>query len=194
LSNIYERAKFLLYEEMLMNDQDFTNLLNVAPARVAGVVRQYLKTPEDVEDVVQTTLLKVWEHRATYNPAKSDIWTWVHQIATNTAIDFLRAEGTRRGLIPEGTDDSWDHLVDNYPDETPGPEEEAYTMQVIALARVALDALPPDQREVFVLRTSKGLTHKQIAATLGISVTNSQTLFERARKQICDKLGFDTYN
>jgi len=124
---------------------------------------------QDAEDLLQETLLAAWRGLEEFEE-RASMRTWLYRIATNRALDALRARGRRPDTqtvthLPEPTrwnEPLWlepypDILLDGVPDEAPGPEVRYETREAIGLAFiVGLQHLPPQQRAVLVLRDVLG--------------------------------------
>ncbi|MBK9736300.1 MAG: RNA polymerase sigma factor [Saprospiraceae bacterium] len=57
---------------------------------IYGIILRILKRHEESEEVLQAVFLKVWNNIDSYNESKATIFTWMAQIARNTAIDRSR--------------------------------------------------------------------------------------------------------
>ena len=55
-----------------------------------GVLLKILKEPELCQDVLQESFVKIWKNIDRYNPSKGALYTWMLNIARNTAIDKVR--------------------------------------------------------------------------------------------------------
>jgi RNA polymerase sigma-70 factor (ECF subfamily) len=125
-------------------------------------------------DLAQDTFLKAY----TALPRTADklqISPWLYRIATNTALDALRRR-KRITWVPLDTDiDHPSHL----PDEAIRQAESDAIQQ--ALAQV-----PPDQRTCLVLNMNQGMSYKEIAETLGISVNLVAVRIFRGREKFID--------
>src|SRR4051794_34119448 len=144
-------------------------------SRYAGGVRVYLasllRDPDAVEDVVQTTFLKVLTRIDRYEPREVPFEAWLLRVARNAAFDELRRRRSRDSLpILEG-----DAVVE--PDDL-GP----------ALWD-ALERLPLAWREVLVLRHVVGLSVAEIADRLGTTPKAVGALQERACAGLRASLG-----
>ncbi len=62
-----------------------------------GILLNMLKSEAAAKDVLHQSFIKVWKNVKRYDPEKAKVFTWVLQIARNTAIDHLRAIKTRKG-------------------------------------------------------------------------------------------------
>src|SRR5690349_23233004 len=56
-----------------------------------GVVLRIVRSQELAEQVLQDTFLKVWRNSSTYDASKGRLFTWLLNIARNTAIDVTRS-------------------------------------------------------------------------------------------------------
>jgi RNA polymerase sigma-70 factor, ECF subfamily len=124
------------------------------------------------EDLCQETFLKVvnaadaWEERARFS-------TWLYAIARNLAVDESRRMAFRRAEpldAPGGASQA--HSGD------PAPDRAADAALLRPKLEAALAALPPEQREVFLLREYAGLRFAEIAEVTG---TPENTVKSRMR-------------
>jgi RNA polymerase sigma-70 factor (TIGR02960 family) len=149
----------------------------------------------DAEDLVQETLLAAWRGLERFE-GRASVRTWLYRIATNRAIDALRA--TRRrpedaqvlSGVPEPTrraEPIWlepfpDVLVEGIADDAPGPEARYEAKEAVALAFIAgLQHLPPQQRVVLVLRDVLGFRAAEVAEMLETSEASVNSLLRRTR-------------
>jgi RNA polymerase sigma-70 factor, ECF subfamily len=76
----------------------YRQFLSALSAHLRAFLRRRMQRwPDDVEDLVQETLLAVHDHRHTYRPAEP-LTAWVHTIARYKLIDYLRARSRREEL------------------------------------------------------------------------------------------------
>ena len=150
---------------------------------------------QDAEDLLQETLLAAWRGLERFE-GRASVRAWLHRIATNRALDALRAsrrrpeEAQRMTDMPEPTrraDPIWlepypDVLIEVIPDEAPGPEARYDTRETLELAFVVgLQHLPPQQRAVLVLRDVLGFRAGEVAEMLDTTEASVNSLLRRAR-------------
>ena len=156
-----------------------------------------LGSAQDAEDALQETLLAAWRGLAQFE-GRSSVRTWLYRVATNCCLKALRSASRRPPVNwpPPGVDPPqpsrvgeviWlqpypDVLLEGLADATPGPEARYEATETISLAFVtALQALPPRQRAVLILRDVLGFPTSQVAGILDSSEDSAASALKRAR-------------
>ncbi len=156
----------------------FSRLVERYSRSLHRVVARILGDEEEAWDVVQMAWLRAWQRLARYD----ERWrfsTWIHKIATNLAIDVLRARSSReRAHSTGGT--VW--LRPTPAGGRPGDLVEEKDVERI-LADLVRD-LSPQQRATFVLREVEGLETSEVAAILGCSPVTVRNHVFQARKAL----------
>jgi len=114
------------------------------------------------EEIVQEAFVSLWRSNARYDRARGSVRSWVLRVVHNRAIDTFRREVSTAGNDVPG---EWITEVLPARERT---DEEAERRSDARLVRSALDALPPDQRQVIELAYFGGFSHTQIAEALGL--------------------------
>ena len=65
-----------------------------------GIIVKIVKDEERACDAMQDTFLKIWKNISSYNSEKGTLFTWILNIARNTAIDKLRVEVKKEKIEP----------------------------------------------------------------------------------------------
>ena len=114
------------------------------------------------EDLVQGTFLNLWRYRAGFS-GRGSAAAYLHRVAINEWRRSLSKEGRKK--------DAWRDLVRDWRDEDDVAEGEASrgleSSETMSTIHRAIDALPPEQREVFLLHKERGLSCPQIAEATG---------------------------
>jgi RNA polymerase sigma factor (sigma-70 family) len=115
----------------------------------------------DVDDLIQETYARLL--RARVAGQLREVRPYLFATARNAAIDLLRHQKT-------AATDSLGN-IERLPvvEERPDAAETVAHEQELAILHEAIAALPPRCREILVLRRFQGLSHREIAARLGIS-------------------------
>lgn len=94
------------------DDKAFTTMYNMYSKSLLGVISNLVKEQEEAEDVLQEVFVKIWKNIDSYNETKGRLYTWMLNIARNTAIDKLRSKGfnnSQKNL----SSDNFVHLLDD---------------------------------------------------------------------------------
>ena len=136
--------------------------------------------PAEAEDVVQETMIKVWNRREQWEQIES-IESFCLTICRNLSLDKTRKL--------TNTEESLDASEYDTPDRshTANPEEQAILQDRIQLVRQLIDNLPEKQRSVMQLRDFEGKSYKEIAVVMGISEEQVKISIFRARQAIKKK-------
>lgn len=126
-----------------------------------------LSRPEDARDVCQETFLRILGKADKFRKG-ARFSTWMYQIALNLCRDHLRRERRWGLLIAEPAESSAENRsdLDRFRADDDPSEEVARREKVAAVTR-ALGQIPPEQREVLVLKEFEGLKFREIAEILG---------------------------
>jgi RNA polymerase sigma factor (sigma-70 family) len=153
-----------------------TELFTRYSTRVYRYCLRRLGSPEEAEDALQLTFLNAWRSlKSGFEPDSQG--PWLFGIAANVCSTSLRAKlgSTRLELRDPET------LDELAADEKAGREE------LLGLSE-ALRELPARQRRAVLLRDWQGLSYREIAAELAVSVASVETLLFRGRKRVAATL------
>ena len=131
----------------------------------------------DAEDVVQETMLRVWNRRHQWNEIES-IEAFCLTICRNQALDKTRRMGRRDESLNEDIHQRPDHSY------TSNPEEQVIQQDRLQLLNRLINQLPEKQRTVMQLREKEGKTYKEIADVMGITEDQVKINLFRARQTI----------
>ncbi len=153
--------------------------------RLLGFIRNRVSSVEEAEDILQDVF---YQFIAGYDTIESldRVTSWLFSVARNKIIDRYRRDASRPkrtdlGLYQGADDDAPLTLQDILPDLGNTPED-AYLRDVIWDAIMdALDELPADQREIFILNEIEERSFRDIAEERGLSIN---TLLSRKRYAI----------
>jgi RNA polymerase sigma-70 factor (ECF subfamily) len=140
---------------------DLEALYDAHHRQAIGLAYRLLGDLGDAEEAVQEVFLSAWRSGHTYDPARGSTHTWILSMVRNRCIDVLRAR-KRRPVQPlaEGLD----------PPDTSDVPAEAVSNVDAAAARLALEALPPEQKQAIELAYFAGLSHSEIATQLAAPI------------------------
>jgi RNA polymerase sigma-70 factor, ECF subfamily len=129
---------------------------------------RFLGDAMEAEDVAQEAFLKILEAAPRYRPTATFL-TYFYRTLTHLCIDRTRKrQFTSIDDIPEAMDPSLN------------PAESLIEKERRARVRIALDALPPNQKAAMILRHYEGLSYTEIAQILGVTPKAVEGLISRA--------------
>jgi RNA polymerase sigma-70 factor, ECF subfamily len=163
-----------------------------------------LGTLADSEDLVQDTLLSAWRAMADFR-GEATVRTWLYRIATNRCLNALRDRDRRpapaalpaSGPVPPEPSRIGEVMwLEPYPDplliqpdeQSPGPEARIESRESISLAFIAaVQALPPRQRAILVLRDVLGFRGAEAASMLDTTEDAVASALKRARAALAER-------
>ena len=158
-------------------------------ARIYRVARRMTGNDADAEDVTQNVLMKVLEKADTYR-GDADPMGWIYRIAVNESRELHRRRGRRPAVsldaLPVEIDES-SHVV-GVSDFSVRPEKRALAREIEGVVLDAVQELPDGYREAVILMDLEGLSYKDAAEVLGLSLGGFKTRLHRARLHLRRRL------
>lgn len=150
------------------------------------LIRRYLGNADDAYDLLQDTLISVWENLSRYDPKRPFV-AWIRTIALNKCRDFSRRQRFR----------SWfSAILAAEPVTAPlSPSEQAevselQTQQAKDLRRLdaAIADLPAIYKEPLLLTAFEGLSQEEAAAILRTTTKAIEMRLRRARHRLTEHM------
>ena len=144
-------------------------------ARHKGPLHRYLqrlsRDPDVANDLFQEVWSKIIASRERYE-VRAQFNTFLFRIAHNCAVDYFR----RTGHMPAAQLADVSELEEVLPDsESAQPEAQASRAEVKAAFKQALESLPLEQRDVFVLYQESGLSLEEIGKVTGVAMETAKS-------------------
>ena len=166
--------------------QAFNPIVRRYQHKIYNMIYKQVRHPETAEDLCQEVFLKAWQALPNFRGGAA-FYSWLHRIAINCSIDFLRRQKSEIVFgfaeLPESAGDTlqmgWTH---SSPDEILEKEEFSH------LLSESVRRLPPVQRRVFNLRHRNGLKIKEIASCLSKSEGTIKSHLYQAHRKLRDEL------
>ena len=155
----------------------FAALMARKTAPLLHLAYRMLGDREEARDIVQVTFLRVWSHRARYDPRWSPN-TWLYRIATNLAIDQLRARRSRQ----RATEPMRRHLRQVAAARSHRDLGRLTGKEVKGILEELAGHLSERQRAVFLLREVEGLPSPEVARILGCKSSTVRNHLFAARR------------
>ncbi len=157
----------------------FAALVSRHQATVYRIVYRMLRNADDAEEITQITFVKAFRSFHRFKE-EFDFHPWLYKIAVNAALTQIDRRKRQRSVdidvVPEG--------------QLPRPPHEESPLEVTGRRELldqveeALDRIPPEQKAVFLLRVSEGLSYEEIAGALEIPKGTVMSRLSRARESL----------
>ncbi len=157
-----------LVDRVLDGDQGaYRTLIERYQGRIYAVAFGLAHDAEDARDIAQEAFTKAYRSLPGFRRGSS-FYTWLYRITANLGIDHQRRKTRKlkRELQLDETRLTPEQAHHTGPRPSATPRQNLERKQLADRIRAAIDQLPPDQRNVIVLRELEGLSYKEIAETL----------------------------
>lgn len=186
MSNVSDRAgdpglsDEQLVERVVAGETElFERIMRRNNQRLYRALRAILRNEQEVEDVLQETYLRAFQHLASFEN-RAQLSTWLVRIAVHEAFARLRRAARQMPLDPDRLEES--EATDEH------PETQAFQTELRQHLERAVDELPAAFRTVFVLRQVEGMSVAETAACLEIPTETVKTRLFRARRLLQEQL------
>jgi RNA polymerase sigma-70 factor (ECF subfamily) len=171
---------------------DFDALVVQYQKKIFNAIYRFIGDYEEATDLTQETFISAFKHYDRFR-GDSKVFTWLYQIARNLCINRVRQRERQRSLRIESLDqprdlDDEEGMTREIADSSQAPHVLLEKQELRARLRAAVEALPPDYREVVLLREYHNLSYNEIVEATGLTLENVKTRLSRARAMLRRKL------
>ena len=170
------RAEDLIKRLQNRDEQALAYLYDQYSGALMGIIVRILNNREVAEDILQKTMLKVWNGIQSFDPEKSSLYTWMATIARNAAIDQKRLKSFQNQEKTE-TIDALVHQSQSDQTNTAGIDVQKLTADLDPKYKDVLD-------HIYLL----GYTQQETSEQLGIPLGTVKTRLRLAIKALGEKL------
>ncbi|GAC1340859.1 MAG: sigma-70 family RNA polymerase sigma factor [Beijerinckiaceae bacterium] len=150
-------------------------------AQVSSTARTILANKEDVEELANDVYLLIWRHAATYQQSRGSVRGWLASITRYRAIDKLRR---RRATISIDDAKVRDFSPAGLVDSGLTGFNRVAQIQYEFAARNALLSIDPMRRRLLELSFFQELSHRDIAAVMGLPIGTVKSHLRRALRSM----------
>ncbi|MBR1775401.1 MAG: RNA polymerase sigma factor [Bacteroidales bacterium] len=159
-----------------MTDKEYKEIVMQFSDRVLRFLKKNLRSGEDAEDILQESLITLWNNRANVETIKAK--SYLFTVAYHNMLNILKQTKTRGEMVKDINDfDSFDSLktLNNYD-----------TKQLISYA---MEQLPENMKTCLLLKDWEGYKTDEIAQIMKITEDNVKITLFRARQKMREILG-----
>lgn len=150
--------------------------------RIKGLLLRKGAEPDLAEDLMQETMLAVWNKATLYHPGRGSVATWMFTIARNLRIDRLRKESARHFEDIDGMELGQENLPGG--GDTVAQDDHVIALQEGARVTEALADLPEEQATVLKLAFVEDLSQSEIAEQLGVPLGTVKSRMRLAYRKL----------
>jgi RNA polymerase sigma-70 factor, ECF subfamily len=176
----------VLLERVARGDAtSFEQLYDRYSSMLYALLLRILARPEDAQEVLQETFVKVWTNATLFDRARGSEAAWLISIARSRGIDRLRSRRVRFDRETEAGRE-----ISYSAPNAPGPTglDAAVQSETSTAVRSALSELPQPQRVALELAYFEGLSQSEIAARLGEPLGTVKTRMQLGMKKLRERL------
>jgi RNA polymerase sigma-70 factor, ECF subfamily len=155
--------------------------------RLFHYLLRQLDNEADAADLAQETFVRVYLHRASFQPAQK-FSTWLYTIATNLVRDRFRWRKRHPQVSLDAEGEETSAIKNSLPDSAVSPGERTEANERAVAVRSAVESLPEDLRAAVILSEYEELPHAQIAAVLHCTAKAVESRLYRARAHLRQRL------
>lgn len=162
----------------LMENKD-PRCLDIIYERFGGImftmVSRMVKPREQAEDVLQETMVKIWNNLDRFDPSKAKLITWMIQIAKNQSLDYLKSKRAKKEKITDSVDVRED--VGQVPMTTVNKD-------LIDVKKIVDDSFDKRDRQILDMLYFQGYTQKEVSENLNIPLGSVKTRVRITLKEL----------
>ena len=165
----------------------FETLVLEYEKNVYNIALRMTGNSEDASDMTQEAFIKAFNSLQSFR-GDSKFSVWLYRIVSNVCLDFLRSRNRRPTVSLSVEDDDGEDTQLDVADESQSPELLLDRKLTRESVRRGLDSLPPDYRQILLLREIQGFSYEEISKALDLEVGTVKSRIFRARKRLCSFL------
>ena len=152
---------------------DIENILNDAKPLIYKIANVYTSSEAEFEDLCQEIYIQVWQSLSAFKK-ESKLSTWIYRVCLNTALSYQKRETRRQTKLQE--------FAKNHSTDVDDSEKVKIDTGVQFLLD-CIKSLKPIDKSIMLLYL-EGLSHQEIAETLGISTSNVGSKVNRIKPKL----------
>lgn len=143
--------------------------------KLRAFVRSRVQSSEDADEIVQDSLLSALDSLALFS-GRSSLFTWLCGIARHEIADYYRRRKIKAVVFSRLP------FIEGFVSRALEPDARMMRTEYERRVRLALAAILPHYREILELKYMDGLSVKEIAGKLGMSLKAVESVLSRARR------------
>ena len=163
------------------DQESFEKLVRLYEKRVFSLTSRMCRNSADAEEAAQEAFLAAWQALPAFR-GDASFATWLYRLVSNACVDILRREVRHQVMAGPSLDD--EESSPEPPDKSPSPHALAERAELRRQIEAGLAALPPEYRQVLILREIHQCTYDEIAQICSIDLGTVKSRINRGRKRL----------
>ena len=144
-----------------------------------------LAREEEAKDATQETFIAAFRNLSNFR-GDAKVSSWLHRIAVNQCLTTMRRQKSRSESFLDDEDESADRVF--VAPSNKMPSRTAEQNERMAIVRQAVNALPPDLRQIIVMKEFEEMTFQEISDALEVPLSTVKSRLYTGLKQLRMKL------
>lgn len=175
------------------NRHSFEVLVSRYKRKLYSVIYRMTRNHHITDELLQDTFLKLYSSSDKYDE-KYPFYPWLHRIAVNTTINYIKKESRRSGEKSLEQEMEERHIQPEQKRNHYDPESGVIMQEKDRKILSALQEISPTYREALILRVFENYSYKEIAEILKVNMGTVMSRLNRARAQLKDILSDYLFN
>lgn len=165
------------------SEDAFTNLFNLYNVGLCSYAYRILNDDDEAREVVHSTFCKIWDNRKQLDINES-LKSYLYKSVYNNSISLLRKKNQYKKYVDQGLGDLYfNRIVQN-----PHAELKLIDSETRKIISSAIDELPERCRAIFIKCKIHGLSYKDVAEEMDISIKTVEAQMSIALKRLRKRL------
>lgn len=164
------------------NKEAYRKIVDRYAPMVFFIIRRYESNEDNVEDLAQDIFIKAYERLDKFH-GNAKFSSWLYVLANNHCTDYAR-KNRRNSRQNQSISELDEQQVENMMPDGETPEQIVLEQEWDRLLNSAIEQLESDYSESFLLRYRDGMSYKEMADKLNLSVGALKVRVHRARLQL----------
>jgi RNA polymerase sigma-70 factor, ECF subfamily len=173
----------------------FEDLIRRTEEELYRLAMRYVHNESDAQEILQNAYLSAWRGLPSFE-RRAQFGSWMHRITVNASLMFLRARSRHHEIALDDVEPTkFDAAMGKATPESAlrqdglhRPDHEFQSAELRGRIAIAVSFLPPKLKETFLLRDVGGMSTKDTAGQLGVSIPAAKTRLLRARRALRNSL------
>ncbi len=177
-----------LIPKLLIGDQQaFRMLVAAFQEKVLNTCYGFVNSKEEAEDLTQEVFVEVFRSIEKFR-GDAKLSTWIYRIAVRKSLEEIRKRKRQKRAAYFKSLIGLEGVAETVADNSKNPHQELESKQRATIMQKMLDKIPENQRIAFTLHKYEGLSYREVAEIMGLSLPAVESLMHRAKASLKKKL------